>query len=127
MVIKQVIRFVLKKVNKITIKQVILKVRLRFKGTLNCNFEGIQHTHNIFLELAFNHGLLVAFLIFFLMTSILISASTKNLFKNENQGLSFIDKAWIIKFMIFIIKMGYIFYFTVLFIYLFLFKFYIFI
>ena len=64
----------------------------------NGNFEGIQHTHNIFLELAFNHGLLVAFLIFFLMTSILISASTKNLFKNENQGLSFIDKAWIISF-----------------------------
>ena len=29
------------------------------------NFEGIQHTHNIFLELAFNHGLLVALLISF--------------------------------------------------------------
>ena len=64
----------------------------------NGNFEGIQHTHNIFLELAFNHGLLVAFLIVFIMISILISASTKNLFKNENQGLSFIDRAWILSF-----------------------------
>ena len=61
-------------------------------------FEGIQHTHNIFLELTFNHGLLVAFLIVFTMINILISASTKNHLINEKQGLSFIDRAWIISF-----------------------------
>ena len=64
----------------------------------NGNFEGIQHTHNIFLELTFNHGLLVAFLIVFTMINILISASTKNHLINEKQGLSFIDRAWIISF-----------------------------
>ncbi|WP_219050204.1 O-antigen ligase family protein [Prochlorococcus marinus] len=66
------------------------------------NFEGMQHTHNIFLELAFNHGLLVALLILFTMVSILITAS-KNYFFNNSQDLSLIDKAWIISFANFII------------------------
>ena len=69
----------------------------------NGNFEGIQHTHNIFLELSFNHGILVAFLILLIMISILISASKKNLLKNENQELSYIDRAWIISFANFLI------------------------
>ena len=68
----------------------------------NGNFEGIQHTHNIFLELAFNHGIIVAFLILFTMVSILKSASKKYLFENDNQDLSFIDKAWIISFVNFL-------------------------
>ena len=68
----------------------------------NGNFEGMQHTHNIFLELTFNHGILVAFLILFTMISILISASKKHFFK-ETHNLSFIDKAWIISFANFLI------------------------
>ena len=68
----------------------------------NGNFEGIQHTHNIFLELAVNHGIIVAFLIFFTMVGILISASKKYSFKNDNQDLSIIDKAWIISFVNFL-------------------------
>tara|TARA_B100000886_G_scaffold340197_1_gene308372 strand:+ start:3184 stop:4500 length:1317 start_codon:yes stop_codon:yes gene_type:complete len=67
------------------------------------NFEGIQHTHNIFLELAFNHGLLVALLILFVMLSILITASKKYFFNNKNHDLSLIDKAWIISFANFLI------------------------
>ena len=66
------------------------------------NFEGIQHTHNIFLELAFNHGLLVSLLILFTMVSILVTASKKYFF-NKNQDLSLIDKAWIISFVNFLI------------------------
>ena len=66
------------------------------------NFEGIQHTHNIFLQLAFNHGLLVSLLILFTMVSILVTASKKYFF-NKNQDLSLIDKAWIISFVNFLI------------------------
>ena len=33
--------------------------------TLNVSLDGIQHSHNIFLELAFNHGIIVSILIFF--------------------------------------------------------------
>ncbi len=69
---------------------------------LNGNFEGTQHTHNIFLELAFNHGILVAFLILFTMISILITASKKFFFQ-VNKDLSLIDKAWIISFANFLI------------------------
>ena len=64
----------------------------------NGNFEGIQHTHNIFLELAFNHGILVALLILLTMICILISASKKYQTDNKKQPLSIIDKAWIISF-----------------------------
>ena len=64
----------------------------------NGNFEGIQHTHNIFLELAFNHGILVALLILLTMICILISASKKYQTDNKNQPISIIDKAWIISF-----------------------------
>ncbi len=67
------------------------------------NFEGIQHTHNIFLELAFNHGILIALFTLFIMISILISASKKYLFENNYQDSSFMDKAWIISFSNFII------------------------
>ncbi len=69
----------------------------------NGNFDGIQHTHNIFLELAFNHGIIVAFLIFSTMVGILSSASKKYLFENDNQDLSLMDKAWIISFVNFLI------------------------
>ena len=72
-------------------------------GLFNGNFAGIQHTHNIFLELAFNHGILVSLSILFTMISILISASKKYLIENKNKDLSFIDKAWIISFTNFLI------------------------
>ena len=45
--------------------------------TLNVSLDGIQHSHNIFLELAFNHGIIVSILIFFPMISILIFFSKK--------------------------------------------------
>ena len=64
----------------------------------NGNFEGIQHTHNIFLELAFNHGILVALLILLTMICILISASKKYQNDNKDQPISIIDKAWIVSF-----------------------------
>ena len=69
----------------------------------NGNFEGIQHTHNIFLELAFNHGIIVAFLILLTMIGVLASASKKYLIENDNQNISFIDKAWIISYANFLI------------------------
>ena len=69
----------------------------------NGNFEGIQHTHNIFLELAFNHGILVALLILFTMISILITASKNYFFIINIKDLSLIDKAWIISFANFLI------------------------
>ena len=55
-----------------------------------------------FLELVFNHGILVSVLILFTMISILIAASKKIFFK-LTQDLSFIDKAWIISFANFLI------------------------
>ena len=69
----------------------------------NGNFEGIQHTHNIFLEIAYNHGIFVSILILFLMTMLLIKASKKFIFENQNQNLSYLDKAWIISFSNFLI------------------------
>ena len=57
----------------------------------------------IFLELAFNHGLIVSLLILFTMVSILVTASKKYFFNNKNQDLSLIDKAWIISFVNFLI------------------------
>jgi len=69
----------------------------------NGNFLGIQHTHNIFLELAFNHGILVALFILFTMVSTLISSSKKYLLQHKNRDLTLIDKAWIISFANFII------------------------
>tara|TARA_B100000886_G_C20423510_1_gene492742 strand:+ start:123 stop:1442 length:1320 start_codon:yes stop_codon:yes gene_type:complete len=67
------------------------------------NFVGIQHTHNIFLELTFNHGMPVALIILFTMIIILISASKICLLQNQYQHASSIDKAWIISFTNFLI------------------------
>ena len=67
------------------------------------NFVGIQHTHNIFLELTFNHGMPVALIILFTMIIILISASKISLLQNQYENASSIDKAWIISFTNFLI------------------------
>ena len=67
-------------------------------NSFNGNFKGIQHTHNLFLELAFNHGLLVFLIILFLMVSILFSASRKYYNERNSYNGYSIDKAWIISF-----------------------------
>ena len=71
----------------------------------NGSFGDIQHSHNIFLEIAINHGLLSSFLIFLTMILITINCWIKN--SNLNTSLNFdlqmkrFDKAWIISFIIF--------------------------
>ena len=66
--------------------------------TLNISLNGIQHSHNIFLELAFNHGIIVSILILFPMVSLLISAYKMFLIYGEEKYFSFTEKAWIISF-----------------------------
>ena len=71
-------------------------------------FEGMQHTHNIFLEIAFNYGLPCSILIIGTMLFILIKnintyflKRNKELLKNNYEFLDF-NKAWITSFLIFI-------------------------
>ena len=71
-------------------------------------FEGMQHTHNIFLEIAFNYGLPCSILIIGTMLFILINnvntyflKRNKDLLKNNYEFLDF-NKAWITSFLIFI-------------------------
>ena len=71
--------------------------------TLNVSLDGIQHSHNIFLELAFNHGIIVSILIFFPMVSLLISASKRFLIYGEEYYFSFTEKAWIVSFSSFLL------------------------
>ena len=66
--------------------------------SLDGTFGGIQHSHNIFLELAFNHGIIVSILILFPMISLLLLASKKFLIYDEGNYFSFTEKAWIISF-----------------------------
>ena len=65
---------------------------------LNGTFGDMQHSHNIFLELTFNHGIIVSVLILFSMINILISASRKLLIYGKEEYFSLIEKAWIISF-----------------------------
>ena len=74
-----------------------------FYESLNGNFDGIQHSHNIFLELTFNHGILVSILILYPMINILISASRKLLIDNKGGNYSLIEKAWITSFASFLL------------------------
>ena len=70
-------------------------------------FEGIQHTHNIFLEIAFNYGLPSSILICGTMIFILYRNSKIFDFNKNNDPLKKhteffnFDKAWIISFLIF--------------------------
>ncbi len=66
--------------------------------SFNGSFGDIQHSHNIFLELTFNHGILVSILILFPMINLLISASRKLLIYGNEEYFCFIEKAWIISF-----------------------------
>ena len=78
-----------------------------FYNLSNGEFEGMQHTHNIFLEIAFNYGIPSSILIntgmlFILFKSRrrLIFNQGKNFFKINNHLIG-IDKAWIISFIVF--------------------------
>ena len=73
----------------------------------NGKFEGIQHTHNIFLELAFNYGIIASILITSTMLFILFKCSKKYIFnkrdsylKINTEGYDF-NKPWITSFLIF--------------------------
>ncbi len=72
-------------------------------SSLNGTFEGIQHSHNIFLELAFNHGILISILILFPMINLLIYSYKKFLIGKRKGDLSLFDKAWIISFTSFLL------------------------
>ena len=76
---------------------------------LNGAFGEIQHSHNIFLEIAINHGLPSSLIIFSLIIFITFNAWRKNssipLSKSsisENKMKKF-DRAWIIAFIVFLI------------------------
>ena len=71
--------------------------------SLNGSFGDIQHTHNIFLELTFNHGIIVSILILFPMIHILISASRKLLIYGKEEYFCLIEKGWIISFASFLL------------------------
>ena len=74
----------------------------------NGQFEGMQHSHNIVLEIAFNYGLPSSFLIIGGMlfitiksTNILVFNQNKNILEIKN-NLNKFDYAWIISFTIFL-------------------------
>tara|TARA_Y100000589_G_scaffold284449_1_gene283329 strand:+ start:861 stop:2201 length:1341 start_codon:yes stop_codon:yes gene_type:complete len=79
----------------------------KFYDISNGKFEGMQHTHNIFLEIAFNYGLPCSILIIGMMLFILFKVSNlyflnqnKELL-NNNYGFLDFNKAWITSFLIF--------------------------
>ena len=71
------------------------------------NFKGIQHAHNIFIEIIFSHGIAAGFIIFVMMIYLIISSwrSYKNRIRDKEfkQGFYYFDKSWIISFIIFFI------------------------
>ena len=70
---------------------------------LNGAFGDMQHSHNIFLELTFNYGIIVSILILFPMIHILFSASRKLLIYGKEEYFCLIEKAWIISFASFLL------------------------
>ena len=75
----------------------------------NGSFGDIQHSHNIFLEIAINHGLPPSLLIFTMMILITFFCWKKNSNTNLNTSLNIdiemkkFNNAWIISFIIFFI------------------------
>ena len=73
------------------------------------SFGDIQHSHNIFFELAINHGLPSSLIIFSIMVFIIIFSwriNCNHLSKNSKKSEAFFkkfDKAWIISFIIFLL------------------------
>ena len=68
----------------------------------NGEFGDIQHSHNIFLEIAINHGVLASLLIVSLMIWLTFK-SWPNYSKDFNLKGNNFDKAWIISFMVFLL------------------------
>jgi len=74
----------------------------------NGQFEGMQHSHNLILEIAFNYGLPSSLLIIGGMLFILFSSSNgfklkqKKMFLNSEKNLFEFNNAWITSFIIFI-------------------------
>ena len=72
-------------------------------------FGDIQHSHNIFFELAINHGLPSSLIIFLIMVFIIIFSwriNCNHLSRNSKKSEAFFkkfDKAWIISFIIFLL------------------------
>lgn len=73
----------------------------------NGKFEGMQHTHNIFLEISFNYGLPCSILIigtmlfiFFKNSNLYFLKKNKDLLKNNYEFINF-NKAWTTSFLIF--------------------------
>ena len=56
----------------------------------------IAHTHNLFFEIAFNHGILVAVTIFIFFVSLIFKSSLalKSHLLGENSNYIFLNKAW---------------------------------
>lgn len=71
--------------------------------SLNGSFGDMQHSHNIFLELTFNYGIIVSILILFPMIHILITAFRKLLIYSREEYFCLIEKAWIISFASFLL------------------------
>ena len=73
----------------------------------NGSFGNIQHSHNIFLEIAINHGIPSSLIIFLMMIFITIECWRKNsninLIKSKSIeiGINSFDKAWVISFVTF--------------------------
>ena len=73
----------------------------------NGSFGNIQHSHNIFLEIAINHGIPSSLIIFLMMIFITIKCWRKNadfnFIKSESLeiGINNFDKAWVISFITF--------------------------
>tara|TARA_A100001388_G_scaffold275753_1_gene261905 strand:+ start:971 stop:2335 length:1365 start_codon:yes stop_codon:yes gene_type:complete len=74
----------------------------------NGQFEGMQHSHNIILEIAFNYGLPSSFLIVGGMLFLLFKSSSsfkfnqKEIFLKSENNLSAFNNAWITSFIVFI-------------------------
>ncbi len=70
-------------------------------------FWGMQHTHNIILEIAFNYGIISSLLIIFTMCILLVQSGKDYFFFKQNKqkelknNSSIFDKSWILSFFIF--------------------------
>ena len=69
---------------------------------LKINNGSHQHSHNIFLELAFNFGIPLAIFMFIFLIKLLID-SFRLIYKNNNKNKLYSEKAWLVSSLIIII------------------------
>ena len=69
---------------------------------LKSNNGSHQHSHNIFLELAFNFGIPLAIFMFIFLIKLLID-SFRLIYKNNNKNKLYSEKAWLVSSLIIII------------------------